>query len=51
MPARIREAVTAPTVEERVRRYTPPISRQPGLYDWIERDIERQAEYFVFPSG
>lgn len=52
MPERIREAVTAPTLEERVRKYTPPDAGQPGMYDWMQRDIDRQgAEYFVFPSG
>ena len=52
MPARIREAVTAPTIEERVRKWTPPDPDQPGIYDWMQRDIDRLgAEYFVFPSG
>lgn len=52
MPARIREAVLAPTLEERVRKWTPPDPDQPGIYDWMQRDIDRLgAEYFVFPSG
>jgi uroporphyrinogen decarboxylase len=52
MPERIREAVLAPTLEERVRKWTPPDPDQPGIYDWMQRDLdERGAEYFVFPSG
>lgn len=52
MPARIRQAVTAATLEERVRRYTPPDPDQPGIYEWLERDLARQGrEWFVFPSG
>ena len=52
MPERIREAVTAPTLEDRVRKWTPPNPHQPGIYDWMQRDVDKQgAEYFVFPSG
>lgn len=52
MPARIREAVVAPTLAERVRRWTPPDPDQPGIYDFMQRDIDRRgSECFVFPSG
>jgi uroporphyrinogen decarboxylase len=52
MPARIHEAVTAPTLEERIRRYTAPDPNQPGIYDWMQRDLDQHAQHaFVFPSG
>jgi uroporphyrinogen decarboxylase len=52
MPARIRDAVTAPTLEERIRKYTPPDPDQPGIYEWVQRDIDRHGQQsFVFPSG
>jgi uroporphyrinogen decarboxylase len=52
MPPRIREAVTAPTLEERIRRYTPPDPEQPGIYDWMQRDLDQHgSRAFVFPSG
>jgi len=52
MPERIWEAVTADTLEERVRKWTPPDPNQPGNYEWNQRDIDTYGnEYFVFPSG
>lgn len=52
MPARIRTAVTEPTLEERIRLYTPPDPGQPGIYDWMQRDLDQYAQRaFVFPSG
>jgi len=52
MPERIRQAVTAPSLEERVRQYTPPDPDQPGIYDWMQRELDRcGGESFVFPSG
>ena len=52
MPPRIREAVTAPTLAERIRKYSPPDPHQPGIYDWMQRDIDQYGDQaFVFPSG
>lgn len=52
MPARIRAAVTAPTLAERIHRYTPPDPDQPGIYDWMQRDIDQHGQrLFVVPSG
>ncbi len=52
MPPRIWDAVTADTLEERIRKWTPPDPRQSGNFDWCARDIAQYGkEYFVFPSG
>jgi uroporphyrinogen decarboxylase len=52
MPERIWDAVTADTLEERVRKWTPPDPNQPGNFEWNQRDIDTFGdEYFVFPSG
>ncbi len=51
MPQRIHKAVTADTLEERVRLWTPPDPAHPGNYDWMKRDLETYGDYFVFPSG
>ena len=52
MPERIWDAVTADTLEERVRKWTPPDPSQPGNFEWNQRDIDTFGqEYFVFPSG
>jgi len=52
MPERIWDAVTADTLEERVRKWTPPDPNQAGNFEWNQRDIDTFGqEYFVFPSG
>lgn len=52
MPPRIWDAVTAPTLEERVKRWTPPPADQPGLMEWMKRDIDAFGkETFILPSG
>ena len=52
MPERIWEAVTADTLEERVRKWTPPDPDHQGNFEWCARDIKTYGEeYFVFPSG
>ena len=52
MPPRIWDAVTAPTLAERIHKWTPPDPDQPGNYDWNARDIRQfGAEYFLLASG
>jgi uroporphyrinogen decarboxylase len=52
MPERIWEAVTCDTLEERVRKWTPPDPDHQGNFEWCARDIQTYGqEYFVFPSG
>ncbi|MGD0897290.1 MAG: uroporphyrinogen decarboxylase family protein [Thermoguttaceae bacterium] len=52
MPARIHEAVVAPTLAERVHKYAPPDPHQSGTYDWMQKALaEHGDEYFVYPSG
>ena len=52
MPERIFDAVTSPTLEERVRKWTPPPCDMPGNFDWMKRDIEEHGkESFILPSG
>lgn len=49
---RIWGAVTADTLEERVRKWTPPDPDHKGNFEWCARDIKNfGGEYFVFPSG
>jgi uroporphyrinogen decarboxylase len=52
MPPRIWDAVTAPTLAERIHKWTPPDPNQPGNYDWNARDIKQFGdEYFLMASG
>jgi uroporphyrinogen decarboxylase len=52
MPPRIWDAVTAPTLAERIHKWTPPDPDQPGNYDWNARDIAQYGgEYFLMASG
>ncbi len=52
MPERIWEAVTSDTLEQRVRKWTPPDPDHKGNFEWCARDIKTYGqEYFVFPSG
>jgi len=52
MPPRIWDAVTSPTLAERIHKWTPPDPNQPGNYDWNARDIAQfGAEYFLMASG
>ena len=52
MPPRIWDAVTAPTLAERIHKWTPPDPNQPGNYDWNARDIAQYGgEYFLMASG
>jgi uroporphyrinogen decarboxylase len=52
MPPRLWDAVTAPTLAERIRKWTPPDPDQPGNYDWNARDIKQFGdEYFLMASG
>ena len=52
MPPRIWDAVTAPTLAERIHKWTPPDPNQPGNYDWNSRDIAQYGgEYFLMASG
>ena len=52
MPPRIWDAVTSPTLAERIRKWTPPDPDAPGNYDWNKRDIAQFGqEYFLMASG
>ena len=52
MPPRIWDAVTAPTLAERIRKWTPPDPNQAGNYEWNARDIrDYGAEYWLMASG
>ncbi len=52
MPPRIWDAVTADTMAERVRKWSPPDPDHAGNYAWMKRDKETYGkDYFVFPSG
>lgn len=52
MPPRLWDAVTAPTLAERIHKWTPPDPDQPGNYDWNQRDIATYgAEYWLMASG
>ena len=52
MPERIREAVTRPTLEERIALWTPPDPDQATNFDLMENDIATYGqEMFVLPSG
>jgi uroporphyrinogen decarboxylase len=52
MPPRIWDAVTAPTLAERIHKWTPPNPDAPGNYDWNARDIAQyEDEYFLLASG
>jgi uroporphyrinogen decarboxylase len=52
MPPRIWDAVTSPTLEERIHKWTPPDPDQAGNYEWNERDIRQYGgEYFLMASG
>jgi uroporphyrinogen decarboxylase len=52
MPPRLWDAVTAPTLAERIHKWTPPNPDQPGNYAWNERDIAQYGgEYFLMASG
>jgi uroporphyrinogen decarboxylase len=52
MPPRIWDAVTAPTLAERIHRWTPPDPDQPGNFEWTARDVAQYGgEYFLMASG
>jgi uroporphyrinogen decarboxylase len=52
MPERIHKAVTADTIEERVKLWTPPDVDQDSNFDWMQRDKDTYGDdYYVFPSG
>jgi len=52
MPPRIWEAVTAPTLAERIHKWTPPDPDAAGNYEWNKRDIAQFGEeYFLMASG